>query len=179
MAIWIQAGLRDLATGGARPWSPRLRRVMVVAGAWLVLLPCLTACRPPQPSAASWRTSTQTTVGDTLSDVATARLTLEQERQGSRFVGHYAQVVLTYSEEAAGSSAEKVSSQQPPPSERARWDRVVRELEDAAGLVTDTRVAVVANDTASYDELLRRLRATAKQLSNLENQLKSPAGVGQ
>jgi hypothetical protein len=116
----------------------------------------LAACAPATPDSQAWRASAVQTLEDTSSQLATMRLTVEQERQ-DRLPGRYAVAVAVDSEEQAATAAESLTSQQPPGAERRAYDRVSSLLDDAQSLISEARIALVAGRTPEYPSLLRRL----------------------
>src|SRR4051812_45310318 len=92
-------------------------------------------CRPSAPDQSGWQSSAEQAVTDMVSEVATSRLTVQQDLRG-RFVGRYPIVVLTYSEEAAGKASDSVSTLQPPPSARPSYDRLTTVLSDATDAIS-------------------------------------------
>ena len=67
-----------------------------------------------------------------------------------------------------------LSSVQPPDVERQRSSEVLDALDEATGLVTDARIAVVAGDSEQYAGLVTDLRRTAEDLQHLESTLEHP-----
>jgi hypothetical protein len=132
-----------------------------------------TACAPGTPDADSWRADAKRAVGDVLSAVQTARLGLAQARAG-RLTHAYLQTVLVDAERNGGMSAQKLSSVQPPDVERRRSADVTDELDQANGVLTDARIAVVAHDTGTYAEAQDRLANVADDLNILEAALAHP-----
>jgi hypothetical protein len=142
-----------------------------LAGTMLLLaLLFSTACRPSAPDEQGWRSAAEQAVTDMVSEVSTSRLTVQQQLRG-RFVGRYAVVVLTYSEEAAGKASDSVSTLQPPPSAHPSYDDLTSLLSDATDAVAGARVAVAAGDdqksrdaVADLSKELARLRTLADRL---------------
>ena len=146
----------------------------------LLLTPLLTGCMagttPGTPDPDTWRYKARLAVGDVSSEVATAKLVLQQEQRHTQ-LGPYERVVLTYSDEAASQAASGISSLQPPSSEEQRAPRVTDALERAAGLVTDARVAVTSGNIKDYPGLVKDLAAAEKQLGRVFHDLHAPAGA--
>jgi hypothetical protein len=142
-----------------------------VAGVALVL--AVAACAPGTPDEDSWRDDATRSVGDVASAVQTARLALEQSGRG-RLPDAYLQTVLVDAERTGGMAAEKLSSVQPPDVERRRSGDVLDRLDQATGLLTEARIAVVAHDTGEFADLAHRLHTTATDLHSLEAALEHP-----
>jgi hypothetical protein len=144
-----------------------------VASAALLAALVLAGCAPGTPDEDSWRDDATRAVGDVLSAVQTAQLALEQSRQG-RLHHAYVQTVLVDAERNSGKSAEALSSVQPPDIEIQRSSDVTDQLDQATGLLTDARIAVVAHHTNEYADLVRELQRTAQELLDLEATLEHP-----
>jgi hypothetical protein len=138
----------------------------------LLVLLTATACRPSAPDEHGWRSSAAQAVTDMVSEVATSRLTVQQELRG-RFVGRYAVVVLTYSEEAAGTASDSISTLQPPPSARPSYDDLTTLLSDATDAVAGARVAVASGDVQKSREALVDLSQVLPRLRTLAQQLRA------
>jgi hypothetical protein len=143
-----------------------------LAGTFLLLAALLvpSACRPSSPDESGWRSTAEQAVSDMVSEVATSRLAV-QEQLRDRFVGRYAVVVLTYSEEAAGKASDSVATVQPPPAARPSYDELTTLLSDATDAIADARIAVAAGDEpksrkaiVDLTRLLARLRPLASSL---------------
>jgi hypothetical protein len=139
----------------------------------LLLTVSLGGCAPGTPDEDSWRDDATRAVGDVVSAVQSAQLALEQSREG-RLHHAYLQSVLVHAELTGGKAAQTLSSVQPPEVERRRASDVGDQLEEAAGLLTDARIAVVADDTGEYADLVRELQRTAQELLDLETTLELP-----
>jgi hypothetical protein len=137
------------------------------------LLLAVTGCAPGTPDEDSWRYDARRAVGDVVSAVQTARLALTQSREG-RVHHAYAQNLLVDAERLGGMAAETLSSVQPPDVENRRSSDVNDQLEQATGLLTDARIAVVAHDTGEYADLVTQLERTARDLLDLESALEHP-----
>lgn len=135
----------------------------------------LSGCKPAQPSDSSWLTKAETSVGDVLSEVATAKLTLQNARK-DRFVGRYPVVVLVYAEKAAGSATDKVTTMQPPRSERDRYRKLSTDLGDAVDLIAEARITLVDGDRSELPDLVKQLGSTADHLRTVDDQLTKAAG---
>ncbi len=137
------------------------------------LLLGLTGCAPGTPDEDSWRYDARRAVGDVVSAVQTARLVLTQSEEG-RVHHAYLQSVLVDAERLGGLAAETLSSVQPPDVEKRRSSDVDDRLDQATGLLTDARIAVVAHDTDEYADLVTQLERTADELLDLESALEHP-----
>ena len=138
----------------------------------------LAACSPSTPDEDSWRVDARRAVSDVSSQVATARLALEQDQRG-HLLGGYLQTVTVEAETNAGKSTETFSALQPPPGEVSRHTGVTDELDRDTGLLTDVRIAVVAGDQDQYAGLLRQLAAAGERLDALHQQLEhGPSAAG-
>ena len=73
-----------------------------------------------------------------------------------------------------GTAGDAIGSKQPPRAERERYDTVTGQLDEAAGLVSTTRIAVVDRETDRYDALADRLAEAADALQKLEDDLQHP-----
>jgi len=107
------------------------------------------------------------------SAVQTAQLALA-ESQSDHLPHAYLQSVLVDAERTSGMATQALSSVQPPDVERQRSSEVLDALDEATGLVTDARIAVVAGDSEQYGDLVTDLRRTAKDLQHLESTLEHP-----
>jgi hypothetical protein len=157
--------------GAPAGYHVTVRKVLVAA----LLLPgllVLSACRPAEPGQADWRATAEQAVADTVSEVATSRLTVRQSLDDS-FVGRYPIVVLTYSEEAAGAAADSVSTLQPPPRARPNYDRLTSTLSDAGDAISRARIAVTAGDEAASREAVAELTGILGDLRRLEERLRA------
>ena len=138
-----------------------------------IVLAMLSACAPGTPDADSWRIDAQRAVSDASSAVQTAELALRQHVKGRMF-DRYLQTVLVNSEEGMGKASNAISTRQPPQSERVRYQTVTSEIDGAASLVAEARIAVVDRETERYDALAARLGKTADRLQKLEDELMHP-----
>jgi hypothetical protein len=156
-----------------------LERIIAITGtrapvAAVVLLLALLGCAPSTPDDDAWRGDATRAVGDVTSAVQTAQLALSESQSG-HLPHAYLQSVLVDAERTGGMAAQALSSVQPPPAERQRSSDVLDILDEATGLVTDARIAVVAGDSEQYDELVSDLRRTAADLQHLESTLERPS----
>ena len=147
-----------------------LRAMAVVA-----LLGMLGQCVPPSPDASAWGDAAVRAVDELTSEVGTARLALTGERDGD-LPRSYATVVAVRAEQGAADAAEGLLAQQSPVEQREEYDETRRLLGEATDLLAEVRVAVVAEDEASYDELLEDLGVTARMLEELNARLERGTG---
>jgi hypothetical protein len=136
----------------------------------LVTLLVLSGCKPSAPSESGWQSSAEQAVADMVSEVATSRLTVEQDLHG-RFVGHYAVVVLTYSEEAAGKASDSVSTLQPPPSAHPGYDELTGLLSDANDAISQARISVSDGNDAKSRAAIKELTQVLAKLRPLQDRL--------
>ena len=154
----------------------RWRRA-AAASSVLASLLVTTACAPGTPDADSWRIDAQRAVSEASSAVLTAELALRQNVRG-RVFDHYLQTVLVESEKGVSKAGGTIGSEQPPQVERERSDTVTSQIDEAAGLVTTARIAVVDRETERYPGLADRLAAAAAALQKLEDDLQHPPRTG-
>jgi hypothetical protein len=147
--------------------------VKLLSGLALVLTLALCGCAPGTPDEDSWRFDATRAVGDVASAVQTAQLALDQARH-DRVPHAYLQTVLVDAEKNGGMAAQKITSVQPPDVEIRRSSDVGDRLDQANGLLTDARIAVVAHDTGQYADLVGQLKKTAADLQSLEAALEHP-----
>jgi hypothetical protein len=133
----------------------------------------LSACAPGTPAEDSWRDDARRAISDVSSAVQTDRVALGADRDGHLYA-NYLQTVVVDSEDTAGSSADSFASVQPPELERERYDVVSTQLDDAASLLSQVRIAVVAGHTGSYPDLLQKLSEAAAGLDKLDVDLSHP-----
>ncbi len=155
------------------PWLRRLAAPSIVA----IIVATSAGCAPGTPDGDSWRIDAQRAVADASSAVRTAELALRQNARG-RVFDRYLQTVLVDAEEGVGKASDAIGSKQPPRSERERYDAVTGQLDEAAGLVSTARIAVVDRETDRYDALADRLAAAAKALQKLQDDLEHPPVAG-
>jgi hypothetical protein len=139
----------------------------------MVVAVAMTACAPGTPDEDSWRGDATRAVGDVASAVQTVRLSLSLARH-DRIPHAYLQTVLVDAETNAGKSAQKLSAVQPPDVERQRASDVNDALEQATGLLTDARIAVVADQPDQYAQLERQLTKINHDLTGIEGGLEHP-----
>jgi hypothetical protein len=147
----------------------------------ILVIGLTTACAPGTPDGDSWRIDAQRSVSDAAAQVHTAELALRLHGQG-RVFDRYLQTVLLDAEKGVGTASDAIGSKQPPRAERERYDTVTGQLDEAAGLVATTRIAVVDRETDRYDALADRLADAGDALLQLEDDLQQPpaanAGAG-
>lgn len=139
----------------------------------ILLLTALTAgCGviPSRPDPHAWTKSARQALEDTASEVSTVKVAL-QEQQKDRLVGKYAVTTLVNSEEAVGKAQDSVLTKQPPSSKQQAFDRISDLLGDAGDLVTEARIALVADQEQQYPALVDRLEAMTKKLNDLRSSL--------
>src|SRR3954453_8916379 len=120
--------------------------------------------------------STHRSVGDASSAVQTAELALRQHVKG-RVFDRYLQTVLVEAEQGVGKAGDAISTRQPPPSERERYQTVTGQMDEAASLVSTARIAVVDRETERYEALADRLAKSGGALKQLEGALAHPPVV--
>jgi hypothetical protein len=141
---------------------------------WLAAVAATTlGCAPGTPDGDSWRIDAQRSVSDASSAVQTAELALRQHGRG-RVFDRYLQTVLVDAEKGVGKAGDAIGSKQPPRAERERYDAVTGQIDEAAGLVSTARIAVVDRETDRYAALADRLAAAADALQKLEDELQHP-----
>jgi len=150
------------------------RRALAAVG---MALAALTSCAPGTPDGDSWRIDAQRAVADASSAVQSAELALRQSDRG-RVFDRYLQTVLVEAEKGVGKAGETIGSRQPPRAERERYETVTGQIDEAAGLVSTTRIAVVDRETDRYPSLADRLAAAADALQKLEDELQHPPENG-
>ena len=158
------------------PLAQRWRRAASAASI-LVWLALTVGCAPGTPDGDSWRIDAQRAVGDASSAVQSAELALRQSADG-RVFDRYLQTVLVEAEQGVGKAGETIGSRQPPRAERERYETVTGQIDEAAGLVSTARIAVVDRETDRYESLADRLSAAADALQKLEDDLQHPPQAG-
>jgi exonuclease VII small subunit len=133
----------------------------------------LTACAPGTPDDDSWRIDAERSVTNAASAVHTAELALRLHQDG-RIFDRYLQTVLVEAEKDVGKASQTIGSKQPPRAERERYATVTGQLDEAAGLVSTARIAVVDRQTDRYEGLADRLNEAARALQKLEDDLDHP-----
>jgi hypothetical protein len=133
----------------------------------------LSACAPGTPDGDSWRIDAQRAVSNASSSVQTAELALRQRVKG-RIFDRYLQTVLVEAEKGMGKASNAISTRQPPPAERVRYQTVTSQIDGASSLVATARIAVVDREIDRYDALADRLSEAADALLKLEDDLEHP-----
>jgi hypothetical protein len=148
--------------------------VKPVAGSLVfAVLVLVSGCRPSAPSESAWRDSAEQAVTDMVSEVATSRLTMQQELR-DRFVGRYGVVVLTYAEEAAGKAADSVGGLQPPPAAQPSYVELTGVLSDATDAIAQARIALAAGDARQSRGAIQELGEALAKLHRFETRLQAP-----
>jgi hypothetical protein len=137
----------------------------------LAALLTLGGCVSPAFGPDSYRGKAEQAVGAALSEVATAQLVAEQVVAG-RLPRPYADETVSASEDALGSISDSFGTVQPPGESDEIQEEVSDALDEAAGAVTDTRIAVRRGDRVGLQTLIDKLRHLADQLAALEERLK-------
>ena len=149
-----------------------MRRGQVVAGVCLCVL-SLVGCAPSTPDHDEWRGKGDQAMSEVASNVATARLLLQQLR-ADKVHGAYAQTGVLDTETNAESATSRFTALQPEPADDDAYQRVGTVLSDAGDLLAQVRIAVVRRDARAYPGLIRKLSATLADLSDEQARL----GVG-
>lgn len=129
-------------------------RFFLVAAAAVLLL--VTGCTVKEPDADAWRDQARQTLDDVASEVATARLTLEQ-LDHERLPASYGVTVLADAEQAASTAEEGLSSLQPPPRLGKLVDRVLALIGRAVEAVQQAREVAVSGGTYDAPALVAEL----------------------
>jgi hypothetical protein len=132
----------------------------------------VSGCRPSQPDQGAFQSTAEQAVSDMVSEVATSRLMVQQTLK-DRFVGKYPVVVLTYSEESAGKATDRVSTVQPPRSERHTYQVVITALQDANDAVTQARIAATDGNVPASRRAVADLTEQLRHLRRLDDRLKA------
>ena len=149
------------------------RRTSAIVG--VVVLMLAAACAPRTPDEDSWREDAQRALSDVRSSIQSAQVALRQGSDG-RLFDTYLQTVVVDAESAAGASSEKFAGFQPPRVERDRYDVVTGQLDEAAGLLSEVRIAVVAGNEGQYADLSSQLSDATDALERLDQDLRHPPG---
>ena len=139
----------------------------------LPLVVLMAACAPSTPDADTWRDQARRAVSDVSSALQTARLALEEDGKDHLF-DNYLQTVAVDAEEIAGTASDGFANIQPPDVERERYDVVTAQLDDAASLLSEVRIAVVAGHSGSYPDLIDKLEEAVTGLDKLDQDLTHP-----
>ena len=147
-----------------------ISRWVRAAAAGVAMVVGLSGCVPPSPDDPGWREDARKTLGDVGSELATAKLVLRARAQ-DRVIGRYDRVVLAYAEEAAGKAADTLAAEQPPDKELKRYRTIMDALDQATGLLSEARIAVVSDRPGACATLCPRLEAANSRLEKLEKQV--------
>ena len=128
-------------------------RAGLVVAVGLLALGCSV---PAEPSASDWSSAARQSLEDSTSEVESVALVLEQ-RSAGRLPGVSARVMAVESEESLATAVDSLTTQQPPPGLDGQDRDVSDLLGRATDLVREARVAITAEDEASYADLRRRL----------------------
>lgn len=134
-----------------------------LAGVVLLLASACSPLEPSQPDVSAWQTAVAVAVEDMVSQLSTAQIVLREQAEGD-FIGKAATVVLVEAEDAAGTASDDLTTLQPPPGVRKQQAAFTALLEEAAGLVTEARVAVVDDDVTSYETLRTQLQDVKERI---------------
>lgn len=134
---------------------------MLLSGIASVLI--LTGCSPSQPAVSDWRSSARQTLQDTVSEVESVALVLDLQSE-DRLPGRSARVAAVESEESLATTEESFSSQQPPPGTGRDDTELSDLLGRATDLVREARIALTADEEATYDDLRTRLKELSDDL---------------
>ena len=148
-----------------------MRTMLRTAAVSGVLALALTGCVPSEPSVADWRSSTSQALEDTASEVESVALVLDLQSH-DRLPGRAARVAAVESEESLATAVEGVTTQQPPAGEAQADRRVGDLLTRASDLVREARIALTADDEASYAELRNRLLDLSDDLDTARAELR-------
>jgi hypothetical protein len=139
----------------------------------VLLLVVVAGCAPRTPGEDSWREDALRALSDVRSSLQTSRLALGQSAD-DRLFDTYLQTVVVDAEETAGAASQKFAGFQPPRAERERYDAVTGQLEAAASLLSEVRIAVVAGNEGQFADLSSQLRDAAESLERLDHDLRHP-----
>ena len=150
----------------ARRWLVRWRAGLAAA-VGLLALGCTV---PAEPSASDWSTAARQSLEDATSEVESVALVLEL-RSADRLPEVSARVAAVESEESLATAVDSLTTQQPPPGLDGQ-DRAVSDLLGrATDLVREARVAITAEDEASYADVRQRLLNLSDDLDAARTEL--------
>lgn len=147
--------------------NDRSRRTLL-AGALAGLLLGTTACVAPTTDAGDVRHQANLSAAAAVSELATVEMVTRTQLAG-RLYWTSTDVVVTASEQAVSSVEQTFTSRQPPRTSDPLWTRTGDLLSQAAGAVTDVRVAVRRHDTRELQRLLHNLAPLQRRLDRLES----------
>ena len=163
--VWEPVGMTDLRGAAVSRLTRFLVAVVLPVGA------ACAGCAVSEPDDTAWVDAARQTLEDSVASAATTRLAL-QERSAGHLSSSYAVVVARDAEELAGTTADTLTTQQPPPGRSATYDRLGGLLEDLTSAVASGRVALVDDDPAEIQQatkeltsVLADLRRTLEELS--------------
>lgn len=145
-------------------------RPLPAAAALLGVLSCGGCMVGPALGEDSYRGKAQSSVQAALSEVETARLTVELLRRG-RVFSAYADETVSADETAAGWAGEAFGAVQPPTESDDVHDEVADLLDETESLLAHTRIATRRNDRDRLGELQEQLRRLADRLREAETRL--------
>src|SRR5690349_19903101 len=145
------AGITKMSTSGRRFRAPRLLPVALILCAF-----GLSSCAPQRPDHATWRSQGDQTLSDVSSNVATARLLLQQLR-ADKVWGSYARTGVLDAESNAETATSRFVAEQPEPADDDAYRQVGTALSDAGDLLAEVRIAVVRRDDEAYPKLIHQL----------------------
>jgi hypothetical protein len=159
--------LRRRCTPPSRPRRSWRKHASLAA-----LLLLVTGCVPASPDSDTFEDKAALTVAAALSEVATARVSLEELAEGDTF-GPAVMTTFRYSEDGLGAATKAFTELNPPPDDDRLYDRVTALLSEASDLLAQARIAVSRGETGQYDVLVERLKRLAGRLDRLEKQVAS------
>jgi hypothetical protein len=142
--------------------------VLTLAAAYVFSVPGA----PQSPSHGAFVDQAHTSLDEVASDVATVQLLLRLVDE-DKVLTRYQRIVALDSENDAGKVASHLSGEQPKASDRDIYDAVTKVLSDASDLLSSTRIAIVRQDTAQYDQLEHSLTQLQTQITKAEGQVPS------
>jgi hypothetical protein len=141
------------------------------AGRCVFLLTLILAgCVTPATGAVDYRAKARMSVEAAISEVQTARITL-QTLQGERIFGTTADETVTANETALGSISDAFGSVQPPAEGDTVHDQVTKLLSDSEDAVTAARIATRRGDVAGIRDALAQVMSVTKRLQAAEKKL--------
>jgi hypothetical protein len=129
----------------------------------------LAGCVTPATGQDSYRGKARMSVEAAMSEVQTARITLQTLLRDRIFVTT-ADETVTATETALGAISAAFGSVQPPPESDAVHDHVAKLLSDAEDAVVAARIATRRDDEAGIRDALSQVISVIKQLDAAENE---------